>query len=84
MKAMLLDALNDGVRLGCGRQQRRRLSVAVSERHAAFDAQYLRRAAGWRAGCSAVGMTAKAVRSGHWFGESFMSGTPLKAAEVES
>jgi len=28
-----------------------------------------RRAAGWRDGCSAVGMPAKAVRSGHWFGK---------------
>ena len=26
---------------------------------------------GWRAGCPAVGMTAKAVRSGHWFGTLF-------------
>ena len=33
------------------------------------NAQDLRRAAGWRAGCSAVGMTDKAIRSGHWFGQ---------------
>ena len=35
------------------------------------NVQDLRRAAGWRAGCSAVGMTAKAVRSGHWLGKFF-------------
>ena len=30
------------------------------------NAQDLRCAAGWRAGCSAGGMPAKAIRSGHW------------------
>ena len=33
------------------------------------NAQDLRRPAGWRAGCSAVGMPAKAIRSGHWLGD---------------
>jgi len=36
------------------------------------NAQDLRCAAGWRAGCSAVGMPAKAIRSGHWFGKFFL------------
>jgi len=34
-----------------------------------INAQDLRCAAGWRAGCSAVGMTAQAIRSGHLFGK---------------
>jgi len=34
--------------------------------------QDLRCAAGWRAGCPAVGMTAKAIRSGRLFGELFI------------
>jgi len=32
------------------------------------NVQDLRRAAGWRDGCPAAGMTAKAVRSGRWLG----------------
>ena len=54
---------------------------ALSRRFLLPNAQDLRRAAGWRAGCSvaavasakvaAGGMTAKAVRSGHWLGAVF-------------
>ena len=47
------------------------------------NAQDLRRAAGWRAGCSAGGMTDKAIRSGRWFGE-FLILPTLKSASDTS
>jgi hypothetical protein len=40
--------------------------------HLMPNAQDLRCAAGWRAGCSAVGMPAKAIRSGHWLALFFL------------
>jgi hypothetical protein len=48
------------------------LTVEGGEIILVANAQDLRCAAGWRAGCFAGGMTAKAIRSGRWFGDLFI------------